>query len=85
MTSGERKRSSMRNDRGEWPSRASEPRSRDSGQGADVTSGKGRRDEVGPTGIYPASSLDEAPDDVEVMTPGEIGRTHDHDERGDDK
>ena len=38
----------------------------------DVTAGKGRRDEVGHTGIYPASGP-QAEGDAEVRTPGELG------------
>ena len=41
-------------------------------QGTDVTAGKGRRDEVGHTGIYPPGV--DVPDDTEVITPGELGR-----------
>lgn len=37
----------------------------------EVTAGKGRRDEVGKTGIYPATGP--YPEgDVEIVTPGEI-------------
>jgi hypothetical protein len=39
----------------------------------DVTSGKGRKDEVGHTGIYPASTVDQAPADAEVMGQEELG------------
>jgi hypothetical protein len=40
-------------------------------QQEDVTAGKGRRDEVGKTGIYPATGP--YPEgDVEVVTPGDI-------------
>jgi hypothetical protein len=35
--------------------------------------GKGRKDEVGHSGIYPASAPD-APADAEVRSPGELGR-----------
>ena len=38
----------------------------------DVTGGKGRKDEVGRSGIYPGSGP--YPDDAEVITPGEINR-----------
>jgi hypothetical protein len=38
---------------------------------SDVTAGAGRRDEVGKTGIYPATAPD-APPDAEVRTPGDI-------------
>ena len=41
----------------------------------DVTAGKGRRDEVGHTGIYPAGGpLPEG--DVPVITPGDINKGH---------
>ena len=40
--------------------------------GSDVTSGKGRKDEVGPTGIYPASDVN-TPGDVKAVAPGELG------------
>ena len=36
-----------------------------------VRGGKGRRDEVGGSGIYPASMPD-APADAEIVTPGEL-------------
>ena len=76
MTSSDRKRSSLSTTGSEWPSRASRPRSRDSGadSSSDVTGGAGRRDEVGHTGIYPAGSED-APQDADVRTPGEFGRS----------
>ena len=35
--------------------------------------GKGRRDEVGGSGIYPASSPD-APEDAEIRTEGELAK-----------
>ena len=35
--------------------------------------GKGRRDEVGGSGIYPASSPD-APDDAEIRSEGELAK-----------
>jgi hypothetical protein len=35
--------------------------------------GKGRKDEVGRSGIYPASAPN-APADAEVRSPGELGR-----------
>jgi hypothetical protein len=39
----------------------------------DVTAGKGRKDEVGHTGIYPATGP--YPEgDAEIITPGEINR-----------
>jgi len=38
-----------------------------------VRGGKGRRDEVGGSGIYPASSPN-APADAEVRSQGELGR-----------
>ena len=45
----------------------------------DTTSGAGRRDEVGKTGIYPATGP--YPEgDVEVITPGEINRGPDSDD-----
>jgi hypothetical protein len=80
MKSGERKRSSMQKNSSnvERPSRASQPRSRDAGTSepcSGVTCGKGQRDEVGHSGIYPASAAEDAPDDAEVITPGEFGRT----------
>jgi hypothetical protein len=40
--------------------------------GSDVTSGKGRKDEVGRTGIYPASDVN-APADAPAVAPGELG------------
>lgn len=40
--------------------------------GSDVTSGKGRKDEVGHTGIYPASDAN-APRDAPGVAPGELG------------
>ena len=47
---------------------------------SDVTSGKGRRDEVGRSGIYPGSSrLADVPGDAELVTPGELGRRLEHD------
>jgi hypothetical protein len=46
----------------------------DSSQSDDyVKGGKGRKDEVGKSGIYPASSTD-APADAEVRTEGELAR-----------
>lgn len=36
--------------------------------------GKGRRDEVGRSGVYPASEIEEAPDDVEIRQPAEWGQ-----------
>ena len=45
--------------------------SADTSNSTDVTAGKGRRDEVGHTGVYPAGV--DAPDDAEVITPGEFG------------
>lgn len=39
---------------------------------SDVTSGKGRKDEVGRTGIYPASDAN-APGDARAVAPGELG------------
>jgi hypothetical protein len=45
-------------------------------QGQDVTAGKGRRDEVGRTGIYPSSGpFPEG--DVPIVTPGDINKPHD--------
>jgi len=45
----------------------------------DVTAGKGRRDEVGRSGIYPASGpLPEG--DAEVISPGELGHRPRHGE-----
>jgi hypothetical protein len=45
----------------------------------DVTAGKGRRDEVGRSGIYPASGpLPEH--DAEVVSPGELGHRPRHGE-----
>ncbi len=41
-------------------------------QSSDVTAGKGRKDEVGRSGIYPASGAD-VPADAEVISPGEFG------------
>ena len=38
----------------------------------DVTGGKGRKDEVGRSGIYPATGPH--PEGAEVITPGEINR-----------
>jgi len=37
-----------------------------------VRGGKGRKDEVGGSGIYPASSLD-APGDAEIRSEGDLG------------
>ena len=37
-----------------------------------VTGGKGRKDEVGGSGIYPASSSD-APGDAEIRSEGDLG------------
>jgi hypothetical protein len=51
--------------------------------GQDVTAGKGQRDEVGRSGVYPATGP--YPEgDVTILTPGEInrgetGEEHDHD------
>ena len=46
---------------------------RDNAQpGSDVTSGKGRKDEVGRTGVYPASDPN-APADARPVAPGELG------------
>ncbi len=48
--------------------------SRDKAQPAsDVTSGKGRKDEVGRTGIYPGSDPN-APADARPVAPGELGQ-----------
>jgi hypothetical protein len=38
----------------------------------DMTQGKGRKDEVGHSGVYPPPPP-EAPDDAEVIMPGEMG------------
>jgi hypothetical protein len=46
-----------------------------------VRGGKGRKDEVGRSGIYPASAPN-APADAEVRSPGELGR---HANRSDDR
>ncbi len=47
----------------------------------DVTAGKGRRDEVGKTGIYPSSGpRPEGP--VPILTPGDINEPRDHKDRG---
>jgi hypothetical protein len=43
------------------------------GQSEYVKGGKGRKDEVGGSGIYPASSPD-APGDAEVRSEGELAR-----------
>ena len=59
-----------RDDRGN----ADDPQRRDSADtsnSTDVTAGKGRRDEVGRSGVYPPGV--DAPDDAEVITPGEFG------------
>ena len=77
MRTEDRKRSTQRsygND--ERPSRVSGGRTRDAGaseQCSGVTCGKGQRDEVGRSGVYPGSSASEAPDDAEVVTPGQFG------------
>lgn len=46
----------------------------------DVTGGKGRKDEVGRSGIYPGSGP--YPDDAEVITPGEINQDRRHEGPG---
>lgn len=47
----------------------------DEPQGQDVTAGKGRRDEVGRTGIYPSTGpFPEG--DAPVITPGDINTPH---------
>lgn len=78
MNSEDRKPSMDRGDAyDERASRASDAGTVDTGASdevSDVTSGKGRRDEVGHTGIYPASSATDAPADAELVTPGEMGR-----------
>ena len=77
MSSSERKRSSMSSSGSERPSRAPRPRSRDSGESDaanETTGGAGQRDEVGRSGIYPAGA-DDAPENADVRTPGEFGRS----------
>jgi hypothetical protein len=45
-------------------------------KGQDVTAGKGRRDEVGKTGIYPISGpFPEG--DAPIITPADINESHD--------
>ena len=45
-------------------------------KGQDVTAGKGRRDEVGKTGIYPSSGpFPEG--DAPIITPADINESHD--------
>ena len=44
-------------------------------QGQDVTAGKGRRDEVGKSGIYPGSGPFPE-DDVPILTPADINSPH---------
>ena len=45
-------------------------------KGQDVTAGKGRRDEVGKTGIYPSSGpFPEG--EAEIITPADINKPHD--------
>jgi hypothetical protein len=76
MEGDHRKRATKRASRNsERPTTDSERRTRDSGKtqrGEDVRAGKGRKDEVGRSGIYPATAPD-APSDAEVITPGELG------------
>ena len=74
MTSRERKRSSLSSASAERPSRAMEPRSRDSGASTQITRGAGQRDEVGHSGIYPVGS-DDVPAGADVRTPAEFGRS----------
>jgi hypothetical protein len=51
--------------------------------GQDVTAGAGRRDEVGKTGVYPATGP--YPEgDVEVVTPDEINKGPDHDRQNEE-
>jgi hypothetical protein len=38
-----------------------------------VRGGKGRKDEVGRTGIYPASSVGDAPEDAQAIGQEELG------------
>jgi hypothetical protein len=53
------------------------PGNRDTQRQSDyMKGGKGRKDEVGGSGIYPASSPD-APGDAEVRSEGELAR-HEH-------
>lgn len=55
-----------------------------SDQVTDVTSGKGRRDEVGHTGIYPGSATSDVPGDAEVVTPGQFGSSRERTARESD-
>ncbi|MBI4265120.1 MAG: hypothetical protein HY657_12160 [Acidobacteria bacterium] len=55
-----------------------DPKSRepDKPRGQDVTAGRGRRDEVGPTGIYPSSGP--YPEgETPIVTPADINAPHD--------
>ena len=81
MKSEDRKGSTLASDAiDDRESRASDASEQVSG----VTSGKGRRDEVGHTGIHPgSSSSSEIPGDAELVTPGELGRSRHHGEPSD--
>jgi hypothetical protein len=53
-------------------------------RGQDVTAGAGRRDDVGKSGIYPATGP--YPEGkVEILTPGELNRPHDESDTADDQ
>jgi hypothetical protein len=76
MEGDDRKRASKRMSRNtKRPATGSQRRPSDSDeaqQAEDVRGGKGRKDEVGRSGIYPATAP-EAPADAKVITPGELG------------
>lgn len=56
----------------------------DEKRGQDVTAGAGRRDEVGTSGIYPATGP--YPDgEIEILTPGALNRPHEEDDTADDR
>jgi hypothetical protein len=60
-----------RSDAGQQPSQPGQDPA-EKQHGTDVTAGKGRKDEVGRSGIYPASGGN-PPADAEIITPGELG------------
>jgi len=51
--------------------------------GQDVTAGKGRRDDIGRTGIFPATGP-YPKGDLDVLTPDDINRGHDPGEPDED-
>lgn len=56
----------------------------DEKRGQDVTAGAGRRDDVGKSGIYPATGP-YPKGEVEILTPGELNGPHNESGTADDQ